>query len=82
MTKEQILQVVDDYNSLLHPMAAPIDEQNGGTQLQHARWMCQQIPTFLKENKMEKVNRWLGFVQGILWTNGLFSITQMREHNR
>jgi hypothetical protein len=31
---------------------------------------------------IEKVMRWLGFVQGVLWLHGDFSLDQMREHNR
>jgi hypothetical protein len=27
-----------------------------------------------------KINRWVGFVQGVLWKEGLFTIDQMREH--
>jgi len=30
----------------------------------------------------EKVNRWLGFVQGVLWLHGDYTLDQMREHNR
>ena len=30
----------------------------------------------------EKFNRWLGFMQGILWCNGDFTLNEMRDHNR
>ena len=30
----------------------------------------------------EKFNRWLGFVQGVFWINGTFTLNQMRTHNR
>lgn len=33
-------------------------------------------------NEIEKVHRWLGFIQGILWTQGIFTINEMREQNR
>ena len=34
------------------------------------------------ENNFEKANRWLGFVQGVFWSEGLNTIDEMREHNR
>jgi hypothetical protein len=48
------------------------------TSLRHALWMCKKIP----ELAADKQNRWLGFVQGILWANGVFTIGEMRGHNR
>ncbi len=32
--------------------------------------------------KVEKLMRWLGFIQGALWVLGFYSIDEMREHNR
>jgi len=46
---------------------------------EHAHWMCQQLS---RMTDFEKANRWLGFVQGVLWTGSFRSITQMREDNR
>ena len=31
---------------------------------------------------MGKVNRWLGFVQGVLWSEHMRTVNQMREDNR
>ena len=36
---------------------------------------------FLFQGKREKAMRWIGFVQGALWTMGLRSIDAMREDN-
>lgn len=82
MTIEQIRQVVELYDSRLYPAAAPVPEQEGGSRLQHVRWMCQQIPKMLDEGHLEKVNRWLGFIQGVLWLENIYTIDQMRNHNR
>src|SRR4030095_7725392 len=30
----------------------------------------------------EKFMRWLGFMQGVLYAEGIFTIDQMKEHNR
>lgn len=73
---------------------SPFADANG--QLCHARWMCQEIRDFLPRHKvdepppdpkemqaaMEKAMRWLGFIQGVLWSTGTRSIDEMREDNR
>jgi hypothetical protein len=42
--------------------------------------MLEEIPKFIKNG--EKAHRWLGFVQGVLWTQGIFTIDQLRDDNR
>lgn len=32
--------------------------------------------------KIGKVNRWLGFIQGSFWILRIYSIDEMRDHNR
>ncbi len=29
----------------------------------------------------DKFNRWLGFMQGAFWTDGCYTLDQMRDHN-
>jgi hypothetical protein len=48
----------------------------------HLLWMCDQVELFLNKDQWEKVNRWLGFMQGALWMSGIYSIDEMRDHNR
>lgn len=59
--------------------------------LEHAAWMCEEMIRTLdaseaaaidQDSLHEKVNRWLGFVQGILWVTGMRTIEQMRDDNR
>jgi hypothetical protein len=50
--------------------------------LAHARWMCGEILSLLIQGKVEKAERWLCFVQGVLWVNGICSIDEMRDDNR
>lgn len=54
-----------------------------GRAVKHANWMVHEMLRQLEEDAMsaEKVNRWLGFVQGVMWSAGLFTIDEMREHN-
>ena len=48
--------------------------------LEHIHWMCREI----LEKKMtnSKQHRWLGFIQGVLYSEGLFTIDEMKEHNK
>lgn len=50
----------------------------------HILYMIHEIRTTIleKENDIEKANRWLGFIQGVLWAAGDYSISDLREHNR
>lgn len=84
MTSQQIKDVADKYIveldkegfKAVHNLAGNISE------LGHAAWMCSQIKIFVDEGDLDKANRWLGFVQGVLWTQGFYSIFEMRDHNR
>ena len=46
----------------------------------HVLWMCGQLKRIALED-MDKACRWLGFIQGVLWTRGFYTIDEMREHN-
>jgi hypothetical protein len=48
----------------------------------HILWMLDQIPGFLEEGRKEKSNRWLGFIQGALWAQDIYTIEEMKDHNR
>lgn len=50
--------------------------------LNHAAWMCEQCRLFLRAGRLAKAYRWIGTIQGILLMNGLFSITELMQHNR
>jgi hypothetical protein len=78
MTHEQLLKIAEKYDRILYPAAAPIKD---GTRLQHVRWMCNEILKKRFLENMEKGCRWLGFIQGVLWMENIYTIDQMREHN-
>ncbi len=50
--------------------------------LRHCLHMCKQIEQLLEDEEHLKAHRWLGFVQGVLWMAGVFSINDMRKHNK
>ncbi len=47
----------------------------------HLLSMIPQMENFLLREQKEKFFRWLGFVQGVLWVLGDFTIQELREHN-
>jgi hypothetical protein len=81
LTGEHIKNVVLYYADVIRQEGCVVQE-NGPTRLSHAGWMCGKIVEFVDDKDYDKANRWLGFVQGILSTYEIFTIDQMREHNR
>ncbi|MBE0477000.1 MAG: hypothetical protein IBX62_07890 [Coriobacteriia bacterium] len=50
--------------------------------LNHAYWMCGETKNFLRQGREAKALRWLGFIQGLLFLGGVFSIAELKGHNR
>lgn len=48
----------------------------------HLRWMCQEVPKLVDAGKIEKAHRWLGFLQGALWTLRETTIADLKRDNR
>jgi len=61
-----------------HDLVGPTQEQS----LAHAHGMLDQMERFIEEDRMDKFFRWLGFVQGILWTLGIYPLEDLKNHNR
>lgn len=51
------------------------------TIMAHAMWMCEEALVFIREERFEKANLWLGFVQGLLFCVGHYTIDEMRAHS-
>jgi hypothetical protein len=87
MTATEIYRVVIQYHDELNrrgynPMRADTTkphDQRGAPVLCHTMWMCNTMASIDNE---EKLNRWLGFIQGVLWSHGIYSVDELREHNR
>ncbi len=89
MTPERILSVVEFYRSFFKRtgiIAADCDEDSFMVDsvacLQHCHGMLDKIKTFVEEGRLEKAFRWLGFIQGVLWIQGMFTLKDLKEHNR
>lgn len=46
----------------------------------HLAWMCQEAAAFPDE-KVEKMMRWLGFIQGCLYSLGSYKLDELKQHN-
>ncbi len=86
------LQLIDHYQERLEKDYPPkrmdttkvVDQADGtGTNaLCHAHWMLEKMPQLVMDGAQDKYNRWLGFVQGVFASFGIYSIDDMRGHNR
>ena len=49
--------------------------------LAHCHKMLDEMEVFIDEARMDKVFRWLGFVQGCLWRAGVYTVEELKNHN-
>lgn len=96
MTAGQILEVISSYKKeFIQNYVLPIEYTDQGfTTLpkipnpnecaQHCHWMIIEVENQIMKGEYEigKLNRWLGFIQGCLFSIGAHSISEMRNHNR
>ena len=50
--------------------------------LGHCLGMIPKMREFIEEDRMGKVFRWLGFMQGVFWAVGIYSVEEMKNHTR
>ena len=89
MTPEKVLEVIEIYKNKLQELGVNSDRLSGNEIpttrngfLGHCRAMLDVTELLIKDNRMEKAFRWLGFVQGVFWVLGLYTIEEMKNHNR
>ena len=88
MKVDKVKRVINYYESTLTKLGFRPEEANYNNKLilpsvhmNHILSMLPKMKLFLKENRVEKTMRWLGFVQGVLYSQGLYSIDNLRHHN-
>lgn len=83
MTREKCLEVVDRYERILSSFGPGKKDRD---MVEHLLGMLPQMRSFLVgiESDTEKMKfmRWLGFIQGVLWQRGWFTLDELKEHNR
>jgi hypothetical protein len=51
-------------------------------ELAHLRFMCEEAQKFVDQGRIEKAMRWLGFLQGVLWARGFYSLDDLKNHSK
>jgi len=95
MTNRRVSEVIAIYRSYFRDknigkVDFPHDIPTGGfadhlTILEHCHGMLEQMEQMIADGtpeKMEKVFRWVGFIQGCLWSQGIFCLDELKKHNR
>lgn len=93
MDTDAFRNVLDGYEAHLHLLTGPFPRADtdwikcnrvvdSDVKWSHALVMLTKMRVMLTEGKDSKFFRWLGFVQGIMWSTGLYSIDELRSHNR
>ncbi len=92
MTHEKLRQALEQTRDKFMPWQAmgtaryPLDQKvwsdaTGRLRaIEHLKWMTAEALTWGPE-RAEKMNRWLGFIQGALWAFGYATIDELREVN-
>lgn len=89
MAPEKVIEVIEIYRQLFiergigktdYSHDILLDRTEVG--LDHCHGMLDKMVGFVREGRMEKVFRWLGFVQGVLWSNQVYTLTDLKNHNR
>jgi hypothetical protein len=75
MNDQKILEVLKIYEKYF-------SNSNSVQAILHLSSMIPKMKNFLQQNRRDKVFRWLGFMQGVLWTKGIFTLEQLKNHNR
>lgn len=79
MTEQQVDRIAHKY---VKTLGAHTIERNAKCRLCHVKWMLYEIIRWPVNEELGKKFRWLGFIQGVLWVEGVYTIDEMREHNR
>ncbi|MBI2062455.1 MAG: hypothetical protein HYT64_02085 [Candidatus Yanofskybacteria bacterium] len=89
MDREKVLKVIRIYRehfkkSGIPKKDFPHDQLTNGNEsvLAHCHGMLDEMEKFVAEGRMDKVFRWLGFVQGCLWSTGCYDLESLKNHNR
>jgi hypothetical protein len=65
-----------------HDKRMPARRRGPGLRLEHCHGMLEQMEKFIAQGSTGKADRWLGFIQGVLWSEGIYTLKEMRDHNR
>jgi len=89
MNAERILEVIKIYRDYFTAKGIGIMDSSETDKpsskeeiLAHCHGMLDKMEGFINEGRIEKVFRWLGFIQGCLWSEEVYSLEDLKNHNR
>ncbi len=89
LTDDKITQVLTLYEDTIMGMGISAERWQASEprpqyekRMAHLRWMCGEAMIFVCAGRTEKAFRWLGFIQGVLWAAGRFTIEELANHGR
>jgi hypothetical protein len=87
MTPYQIEKLAKKYRELFElgtqAIKHPDDELASQPGIfQHCFWMCIEIEKLIKQGQFEKAMCGLHFIQGCLWCYQVYTIKELKDHNR
>lgn len=87
LDSRKVLELIDLYGSMLdsrgiEPIAYDLDagSPEASEALSHCRWMLERMELMARGNETHKLDRWLGFIQGVMWMCGHYTVNELREH--
>lgn len=78
--KKDITHRLEVSSDLLRENTFPDLTPAGG--YKHIIDMCRRAEKFIEEGKIDKAMRWLGFIQGVLCQAGIYTIDELKSHNK
>lgn len=92
MTNEKLISVFQRYLDTLTSMGVTAKQLDDYTVpastlgpepiLSHLAYMCETAIQLVLNGRVDKAFRWLGFIQGVLWTADVYSVEDMKNHSR
>ena len=90
MTDQKILEIISKYEIAVPDMLYKLrfgDEYVEGDHFRewfliHVEEMLPKMRIMVTEHDREKLMRWLGYVQGVLHVTGIYSLHELKDHNR
>lgn len=89
MDANKVFEVIKTYREYFESRGIPkidypyeLDCDSKESALAHCHGMLDQMEEFVVQGRMGKVFRWLGFVQGCLWSAQVYTLEDLKNHNR
>lgn len=77
-----LTKIITYYKEILSPLKSIYN----GRPLEHVYWMVHEVEKGVGKKDLNtlslygEANRWLGFIQGVLWVENVFTWEQLESH--